>query len=103
MKDHPLPQLLLAYVRVSTDRQDLSVDAQTETIRRAADYHCSTGTLELFAEPDTSGAMPFLERPQGQRLIQRAREAVAAGAAVTVIVPKIDRLGRDVVDVNQTV
>lgn len=100
--------LTLGYMRVSTDRQDLSIEAQADTIKRAAAYYDSgrpagSGELSLFAEPDTSGSSEFAQREQGAKLLARAREAVAAGVGVTLIVPKVDRLGRDVVDINQTV
>ena len=92
----------LGYIRVSTDRQDLSLDAQTESVRRAAEYHQS-GPLSLFTEPDTSGSTEFASRPQGAELLKQAHDAVARNIAVTLIVPKVDRLGRDVIDINQTV
>ena len=54
-------KLTLGYIRVSTDRQDLSIEAQTECVKRAAEYHRS-GELSLFAEPDTSGSTEFAKR-----------------------------------------
>jgi len=94
--------LTLGYLRVSTDRQDLSIDAQTETIKRAAEYYKS-GPLSLFAEPDTSGSTEFARREQGAELLERAHEYTAAGLSVTLVVTKVDRLGRDVIDIAQTV
>ncbi|HWY32315.1 MAG TPA: recombinase family protein [Candidatus Acidoferrum sp.] len=91
------------YLRVSTHRQDLSIEAQSEQVKRAAEYHGGSAGLELFAEPDTSGSIEFAKREQGAALIARTREAVQSGLAVTIIVPKVDRLGRDVIDINQTV
>ncbi len=94
--------LTFGYLRVSTNRQDLSIEAQTGQVRRAAAYH---GGLEpeLFAEPDTSGSIEFARREQGAALLARTREAIQSGHSVTIIVPKVDRLGRDVIDINQTV
>ena len=112
--------LTLAYTRVSTDRQDLSTDAQTVTVQRAAAY-LQLGDPEIYADSDTSGSTPFAEREEGRELLERIREHVAstpspingerAGVrgeathdqAVTLLVPKVDRLGRDSIDVNQTV
>jgi DNA invertase Pin-like site-specific DNA recombinase len=96
-------KLTLGYVRVSTDRQDISIDAQTDRVKQAAAYHCAGQPFSLFAEPDTSGRIEFARRPEAAELLERAREARAAGVEVTVIVPKVDRLGRDAIDVNQTV
>ena len=51
---------MFAYIRVSTDRQDLSIEAQQNQIRRAAAHFCpdeDLDTLRIFAEPDTSGSI----------------------------------------------
>jgi putative DNA-invertase from lambdoid prophage Rac len=96
--------LTLGYVRVSTDRQELSIDAQTAAVQRAANYRFGEGTeVELFAEPDTSGSIPFAEREQGKALLLRCSAAASQGRPITVIVPKLDRFGRDTVDVSTTV
>src|ERR1019366_2851329 len=105
MKTIPLlkgPAIAFGYIRVSTDRQDLSVEAQTEQVKRAADYH-ALADYELFAEPDTSGSLPFAERPQARRLLAAAKLAASQGRGVTLIVPKVDRMGRNVVDIDTTV
>ena len=94
----------LGYVRVSTHLQDISLEAQTEHITRAALYHNGgAGVDEFFEDADTSGSVPFAQREGGQRLLAAARQAVARGENVTVIVPKLDRLGRDTDDVRRTV
>lgn len=95
-------KISLGYLRVSTQRQDLSLGAQSEALHRASEYH-ETGPISLFAEADTSGSTEFARREQGGELLQRARECIANGYAVTVIAAKVDRLGRNVIDVNQTV
>ena len=90
------------YVRVSTNRQDLSVEVQTAAIERGAEYHTGGAPDEIFSDPDTSGSIPFAEREGASRLIAAVRAAGAAGKAVTIIVTKVDRLGRDTVDVSNT-
>jgi len=99
-----LPQIALGYGRVSTDRQSLSREAQTEAVSRAAEYY-TVNCLpdEMYFDEDTSGSIPFVERPGGQQLIVRLQEVVAAGYRPTIICTKVDRLGRDTVDVSQTV
>jgi DNA invertase Pin-like site-specific DNA recombinase len=97
-----MDKLSLGYLRVSTDRQDLSLEAQTSALKRAAEYH-QAGEISLFAEPDTSGSTEFAKREQGKELLERAQEYIAAGIQVTILVTKVDRLGRDVIDINQTV
>jgi putative DNA-invertase from lambdoid prophage Rac len=98
-----MSHLTFGYIRVSTNRQDLSIETQTEQVKRAAEYHGDSSELELFAEPDTSGSIEFAKREQGAALLTRVQEAIQSGLAVTIIVPKVDRLGRDVIDINQTV
>ncbi len=99
--DFSKPEFPLGYVRVSTDRQDLSVEAQTATIQRAAEYHCHR-EAEIISDPAVSGSKPFLERAGAQALIARCQQITAAGEAPVVIVPKVDRLGRDTVDVSNS-
>lgn len=104
------PPVALAYVRVSTNRQDLSVATQIEQVQRAARYHTNAddATVEIFAEPDTSGSIPFFERDQGKALLARIEGLNALALLgeksppVTLIVPKVDRLGRDAADISTT-
>jgi hypothetical protein len=100
--------LALGYGRVSTAKQGLSREAQTETVQRAAAFYTvgNSGTdavSEMFFDDDTSGSIPFVDRPAGRQLLARVRDALAAGLSPTIIVTKVDRLGRDTVDVSQTV
>ena len=97
-------QITFGYGRVSTSKQSLSREAQTETVQRAAAFYGSPDAVsEMFFDDDTSGSIPFAERPAGRQLLDRVRQALAAGESPTIIVTKVDRLGRDTVDVSQTV
>lgn len=90
------------YCRVSTDLQDLSIEAQTGALTR----HAAAWNLpppEIYADSATSGTREFFQRPEGARLLHDLREARAAGRPCTLIVPKVDRLGRNVIDINTTV
>ncbi|HEX3800205.1 MAG TPA: recombinase family protein [Verrucomicrobiae bacterium] len=98
----PPAAICLGYIRVSTDRQELSVDAQSETIRRYSTAYQLPEPI-IFAEANASGASVFAERKEGKRLVAVAHEALAANRSVTMIIPKVDRLGRDTIDVSQTV
>ena len=80
----------------------MSVEAQTDAVERAALYHTGHAPEEIFSDPDTSGSTPFIERTGAQALLAALRETLAAGHSPTVIVTKVDRLGRDTVDVSQT-
>ena len=101
--DSLLPQIAFGYGRVSTAKQGLSREAQTETVQRAAEYHTGGAAHEMFFDEDTSGGIPFAERPSGRQLLAAVKAAIAAGGSPTIIVTKVDRLGRDTVDVSQTV
>lgn len=94
--------LPLGYCRVSTDRQDLSIAVQEEHIQRAAEYH-QLGQAEIFFDPDTSGGLNFCEREGGKLLVDRVIELAKMGVSSTIIIPKVDRMGRDVIDVDTTV
>ena len=97
MTTHPL-----GYCRVSTDRQELSIEVQQEHIQRAAEYH-QLGQAEIFFDPDTSGGQAFCDREGGKLLVARVAELARIGVAATIIIPKVDRMGRDVIDIDSTV
>src|ERR1035441_354224 len=82
----------VAYVRVSTGKQDLSLNDQEEKIRS----YCQTYGLELvevFRESAVTGKLKLNKRPEGQRI------AKLTGAGVChIIALKLDRLFRNAGD-----
>lgn len=94
----------LRYGRVSTD--DQTVETQHHFMRdycaRLPELH--TGDADVFLDPDTSGTIPFARRPAGGNLLRRIEAAHATGQPVRhLVVVHIDRLGRDSVDIQNTV
>ena len=94
-----LPQIAFGYGRVSTAKQGLSREAQTETLQRAAAFYSgNSGTdavsavSEMFFDEDTSGGIPFADRPSGRLLLAAVKAAVATGGSPTIIVTNVDRL-----------
>lgn len=83
------PQAVLAYVRVSTDGQ--TTEAQRHSISER--YNVS----EWFSDEATSGATKALQRDGFKALHAYARKGDI------VVVAAIDRLGRDTIDVLETV
>lgn len=83
------PQAVLAYVRVSTD--DQTTEAQRHSISER--YNIS----EWFSDEATSGATKALQRDGFKALHAYARKGDI------VVVAAIDRLGRDTIDVLETV
>ncbi|HBP0077218.1 recombinase family protein [Pseudomonas aeruginosa] len=79
----------LAYVRVSTE--DQSTEAQRHSISQLHNVQ------HWFADEATSGAIKALQRPGFAELFKFAR------IGDTLIVSAIDRLGRDTIDVLETV
>jgi len=82
----------VAYVRVSTGKQDLSLDAQEERIR----LYCQTYGLELvevIRERAVTGKLKLNKRPEGKRIA----ELVDAGVS-HIVALKLDRLFRNAVD-----
>lgn len=81
-----------AYLRVST--QDQTTEQQLHQIN-------SSGHLveadRVYVEHGVSGKVPALQRPEFKKMAERLK------AGDTVIVSKLDRLGRDVLDVISTV
>ena len=80
---------VLAYVRVSTE--DQSTEAQRHAI---AQLH---NVEHWFADEATSGATKAIQRPGFAELFKFARKGD------TLIVSAIDRLGRDTIDLLETV
>jgi DNA invertase Pin-like site-specific DNA recombinase len=75
------------YNRISTASQNL--DRQTN---KATDN-------ELLFSDVVSGSVPFIEREQAKKLI----EAVKSGSVKYISVSSIDRLGRNTIDILQTI
>lgn len=87
------------YSRVSTDHQDGSLETQDA---RSLAYAVSKGLVipeELkFTDPDTSGSLPLLEREGGQLMMNTLK---LSPDAKHLIITKLDRLGRNTIDVLQ--
>ena len=81
----------VAYVRMSTDRQDLSPDAQRAAITRWASTHGIT-VVAWHDDLGVSGGTPLEERPG----LLAAIDAVDTHHAGILVVAKRDRLARDV-------
>lgn len=84
-------QRVFAYARVSTVEQ--LTENQREQIARAG-YDIAP---KRFIEEQISGSVPAVQRPGFQRLLERMDEGD------TLVVTKLDRIGRDSIDVQQTV
>ena len=84
-------QRVFAYAWVSTVEQ--LTENQREQIARAG-YDIAP---KRFIEEQISGSVPAAQRPGFQRLLERMDEGD------TLVVTKLDRIGRDSIDVQQTV
>jgi putative DNA-invertase from lambdoid prophage Rac len=82
---------VFAYARVSTVHQ--LTENQREQIKQAG-YSIEE---RRYIEEQISGSVPALQRPGFASLVDRLEEGD------TVVVTKLDRLGRDSIDVQQTV
>jgi putative DNA-invertase from lambdoid prophage Rac len=84
-------QRVFAYARVSTVEQ-LTENQQDQLAR--AGYNIRP---KFYIEEHISGSVPAVQRPGFQRLLERMDEGD------TLVVTKLDRIGRDSIDVQQTV
>lgn len=78
----------ILYTRVSTDKQ--SLNRQTE---HESDYDV------VLKDKGVSGSVPFFERPNASKLL----ELLQAGAISQMDVHSIDRLGRNLKDILETI
>ncbi len=85
------PTKAVAYLRASTERQDLSPDAQRAAISRWAEAH-GVVVVATHADLGVSGGAPLEDRPA----LLAALEAVRVNHAGVLVVAKRDRLARDV-------
>lgn len=84
-------QRVFAYARVST------VEQLTENQRQQIAMAGYNIRPKFFIEEQISGSVPASQRPGFQRLFERMDEGD------TLVVTKLDRIGRDSIDVQQTV
>jgi DNA invertase Pin-like site-specific DNA recombinase len=87
----PQQGALVAYIRVSTGKQGLGLDAQRESVRKFAEVE-NLEILETYIEVETGKGSDARERrPQLARALDHARKE-----RCPVVVAKLDRLSRDV-------
>jgi len=92
--------LAIPYIRVSTDDQAAhghSIDAQRRKIAAYAElYGIQLGAA--IVDEGISGSVPLDERPGGRNLLAALDRCAAAGGEPGVIVFRLDRLFRDLLD-----
>ncbi len=81
----------VGYCRVSTKEQDLSIDAQKDTLRAWAKQN-KIQLVGIYCDVGVSGSTPWLARPG----VTDATHIIRAGDAEVLVVVKHDRLSRDV-------
>ncbi|MFJ4224974.1 recombinase family protein [Microbacterium sp. NPDC089695] len=81
---------VIGYLRVSTDRQDYGVDAQREVIEREAERR--GWTVHYIVDHGKSA------RSLRRDGVQEALSLLASGEYDTLVIAKLDRLSRSVVD-----
>jgi DNA invertase Pin-like site-specific DNA recombinase len=79
------------YIRVSTDEQSASIEAQRETCTRIARQQ-GYEIVGEYVDENVSGAIPIDKRPA----LKRALRTLADNGADRLIVAKLDRLARNV-------
>src|ERR687894_1810412 len=85
------PEQVALYLRVSSEEQREKATIKIQ--REFLDGYCRLHGLEVagwYQDDGVSGALPLHERPEGRRLLEDAKE----GKFQTVLVYRLDRLGR---------
>lgn len=96
----PPAEISAFYGRVSTNKQEISLDTQDERVAAYAMAKKLSLLEELkFTDEDTSGSIPLSKRKGGRKLLETIEDRVRTAEPVRhLIVTKIDRLGRDSLD-----
>jgi hypothetical protein len=91
-----------AYIRTNRPGQEGSREEQYEAIQAYARRWRGEELDDdrIFVDEAISGTTRIEDRPQGSRLVEALAAAYEAGAAVTLLVWSIDRLGRNPADVE---
>lgn len=97
-------QIAALYRRVSTDHQDGSLDVQESKANDYARFKGLTIPDELrFGDEATSGSIEFAKRDGGHALMRSIELWRKAGKPIEhVVITKLDRLGRDAWDLENT-
>ncbi len=82
----------VAYVRVSTGKQDLSMEAQEERIRLYCQLH-GLELVEVIRERGVTAKIKLNKRPEGGRISR-----LTASGVCHIVALKLDRLFRNAVD-----
>jgi DNA invertase Pin-like site-specific DNA recombinase len=88
------PKKVVAYIRVSTNQQELSLEVQQLKLQAFCNFH-NLYPVRLFADEDTSGRKPLGERTHGKEMLHFLNN----NPDVTgVIALRVDRMFRNDVD-----
>lgn len=92
------------YARVSTDKQDNSLETQLTRARQyAALKNLTIPDTHIFQDSDVSGSKPLANRPGGRLLLNRIAYHASIGDPIQhLIITKIDRLSRSTIDFCET-
>ena len=82
----------VAYVRVSTGKQDLSMEAQEERIRLYCELN-GLSLVEVIRERGVTAKIKLNKRPEGSRIAK-----LTAAGVCHIVALKLDRLFRNAVD-----
>lgn len=92
--DKMLYMRMIGYIRVSTNEQELSVEAQRKRLLYEADVR--GWQLRVLIDKGHSGAKPPMQRPA----LRQALTLMQEGAAQGLVVTKLDRIARSLADVS---
>src|SRR5215217_4613655 len=87
----PKPELVALYLRVSSEEQRdrETIEIQDDFLEQYRNLY-ELEVADIYKDDGISGTIPLHERPEGRRLLEDAK----AGKFDTVLVYRLDRLGR---------
>src|SRR5215510_1357805 len=95
--DTPVRAALYARVSTEEQREKQTIQTQLEAARQYCQQH-GLSLAKIYQDDGVSGTIPFTKREGGQRLLDDAKQQQFA----TVLMYKVDRLGRNTLETLRT-
>lgn len=85
---------VIYYNRISTDNKDQDPTSNLDVTKRFCDYN-NHKIIDIIIDKGISGSIPYYDRKEGFKLLNKAKEYKAKGKQLGIVVFSIDRFSRE--------